>query len=92
MKESFMMKCVVTNKAIYVHVTGNGWYLKSFICKYGENEQSKSGIVLCTCKHNVYITLDSNNSYSSLDCDDELLQKQLDDKNKDNILLHKYNM
>ncbi len=51
MKESFMMKSVVTNKAIHVHVIGNGCYLKSFICNYCENEQSKGGIELYNCKH-----------------------------------------
>ena len=46
-----MMNSIITNKAIYVHVVKDGYYLKAFNCRYCGERQSKGGIELTQCKH-----------------------------------------
>ena len=45
------MNSIITNKAIYVHVVKNGYYLNAFNCRYCGERQSKGGIELKKCKH-----------------------------------------
>merc|ERR1712154_149032 len=42
-KQPFMMKSIITNKAIYVHVMKEGYYLNAFQCRYCGERQSKGG-------------------------------------------------